>query len=99
MANNILHSSTSDSESKNTSTDSTLFNEKFPFQLRQDFASRITEDESDFFKWKKTNCYDETLCVTFIKKRYGDKSIILKKIVGCYPNVEEEYKSIKWFNF
>nr|EES8018673.1 hypothetical protein [Escherichia coli]EES9694469.1 hypothetical protein [Escherichia coli]EEV4310078.1 hypothetical protein [Escherichia coli]EFM6877031.1 hypothetical protein [Escherichia coli] len=39
--------------SKNTSTDSTLFNEKFPFQLRQDFASRITEDESDFFKWKK----------------------------------------------
>ncbi|EOO0816139.1 hypothetical protein C2M84_RS20330, partial [Escherichia coli] len=25
MANNILHSSTSDSESKNTSTDSTLF--------------------------------------------------------------------------
>ncbi|HFP0864477.1 TPA: hypothetical protein ACHKHA_003477, partial [Escherichia coli] len=26
MANNILHSSTSDSESKNTSTDSTLFN-------------------------------------------------------------------------
>ncbi|EOM2620842.1 hypothetical protein BJH21_002531, partial [Escherichia coli] len=37
MANNILHSSTSDSESKNTSTDSTLFNEKFPFQLRQDF--------------------------------------------------------------
>ncbi|ELO8084714.1 hypothetical protein AB1990_004562 [Escherichia coli] len=53
MANNILHSSTSDSESKNTSTDSTLFNEKFPFQLRQDFASRIIEDESDFFKWKK----------------------------------------------
>ncbi|EEC7443387.1 hypothetical protein ACM5ZR_004228 [Escherichia coli] len=53
MANNILHSSTSDSESKNTSTDSTLFNEKFPFQLRQDFASRITEDESDFLNGKK----------------------------------------------
>ena len=54
---------------------------------------------TDFFKWKKTNCYDETLFVTFIKKRYGDKSIIFKKIVGCYPNVEEEYKNIKWINF
>lgn len=53
----------------------------------------------DFFKWKKTNYYDETLFVKFIKSRYGDESIVFKKIVGCYPDVEEEYKDIKWFNF
>lgn len=53
----------------------------------------------DFLKWKKTNCYDETLFVKFIKSRYGDESIVFKKIVGCYPDVEEEYKDIKWFNF
>lgn len=54
---------------------------------------------TEFFKWKKTNCYNETLFVKFIKNRYGDESITFKKIVGCYPNVEEEYKNIKWFNF
>ncbi|WP_034439019.1 hypothetical protein [Clostridium ihumii] len=54
---------------------------------------------SDFFKWKKKNCYDETLFVKFIKMTYGNDAISLKKIVGCYPDVEEEYKSIKWFNF
>lgn len=53
----------------------------------------------DFFKWKKTNCYDETLFVKFIKKKYGNESIVLEKIVGSYPDVEEEYKNIKWFNF
>ncbi|WP_270942280.1 hypothetical protein [Romboutsia lituseburensis] len=54
---------------------------------------------ADFFKWKKTNRYDETLFVKFIKSIYGDESISLKKIVGCYPDIEEEYKNIKWFNF
>lgn len=54
---------------------------------------------ADFFKWKKTNRYDETLFVKFIKNIYGDESISLKKIVGCYPHIEEEYKNIKWFNF
>ena len=53
----------------------------------------------DFFKWKKKNCYDETLFVKFIKMTYGNDTISFKKIVGCYPDVEEEYKSIKWFNF
>ena len=33
----------------------------------------------DFFKWKKTNCYDETLFVKFIKGKYGEDSIVLKK--------------------
>lgn len=54
---------------------------------------------TEFFKWKKTNCYNETLFVKFIKNRYGYESITFEKIVGCYPNVEEEYKNIKWFNF
>ena len=54
---------------------------------------------TDFFKWKKTNCYDETFFVKFIKNRYGNESIIFNKIVGRYPNLEEEYKNIKWFNF
>ena len=54
---------------------------------------------TDFLKWKKTNCYDETLFVKFIKNKYGGDAIIFKKIVGCCPDVEEEYKNIKWFNF
>lgn len=53
----------------------------------------------DFFKWKKKNRYDETLFVKFIKSVYGDDSIIFKKVVGCYPEIENEYKNIKWFNF
>lgn len=48
---------------------------------------------------EKKNCYDETLFVKFIKMTYGNDAISFKKIVGCYLDVEEEYKSIKWFNF
>lgn len=54
---------------------------------------------ADFFKWKKTYHYDETLFVKFIKDKYGDDSVVFKKIVGCYPEIEDEYKNIKWFNF
>lgn len=53
----------------------------------------------EFFAWKKTNCYDETLFVEFLKKNIGENSIKFIKIVGQYPNIENEYKDIKWFNF
>lgn len=49
---------------------------------------------TDFFKWKKTNAYDGTLFVKYIQKTYGDESITFKKIVGCYPELDEEYKMV-----
>lgn len=66
---------------------------------------------SAFFKWKKTNCYDETLFVSYLKNRLGDSSIFCVKKVGCCggkintttgmieDEIEEQYKDIKWYNF
>lgn len=96
MANNILHSSTSDSESKNTSTDSTLFNEKFPFQLRQDFASRITEDESDFFKWKKIR---ELAFVSNHKEWNKYDLLILKSVneINIHLSSTPYFQPLDWY--
>lgn len=64
----------------------------------------------DFFKWKKTKSYDETLFVKFLRNRFGEESITFVKVVGEYsgePNrifldgkdVTEQYRDIRWFNF
>ena len=65
----------------------------------------------DFFLWKRTNCYDETLFVKFLKRKLGEKSIEYIRVVGCCKgkinqktgliedDIEEEFKNAKWFNF
>lgn len=54
-----------------------------------------------FYKWKRTNCYDEQLFVKFLKEKCGNDSIIFVKNLGWIDeaNIPVEYKSIKWYNF
>lgn len=69
------------------------------YKVNQRILDNLEGILNDFFKWKKTNAYDETLFVIYVKEVYGNESIIFIKIVGHYPEVEKEYKNIKWFNF
>jgi hypothetical protein len=64
-----------------------------------------------FYKWKRTNCYDETLFVKFLRNKFGEKSVEFVKIVGVVggkinqrtgeieDDIEEEYKETKYYNF
>ena len=45
-------------------------------QILNDFDNLIKQ----FFKWKKTNCYDEQLFVKFLQQKYGNNVI---KISYC----------------
>ena len=40
-------------------------------QILNDFDNLIKQ----FFKWKKTNCYDEQLFVKFLQQKYGNNVI------------------------
>jgi hypothetical protein len=62
-------------------------------------------------KWKKTNCYDETLFVKFLRNKFGEKSVEFVKIVGMVydkvnprtgkieDDIEEEYRETRHYNF
>lgn len=54
-----------------------------------------------FFKWKRTNCYNEQLFVKFLQNRCGNESIKLVKNLGWFhaDAIPEEYRNVKWFNF
>lgn len=66
-------------------------------KIINDFDSII----EDFFKWKKTNCYNEQLFVKFIQQKIGNETIQFVKNLGWFDenNIPEEYKNIKWYNF
>lgn len=66
----------------------------------------------EFDNSKNTNCFDETLFVEFIKKKFGNESIEFIKVVGeCNAGdfneeldrfedvIEDEYKNTKKINF
>ena len=66
-------------------------------QILNDFDNLIKQ----FFKWKKTNCYDEQLFVKFLQQKYGNNVIKFIKNLGWFDcnEVPKEYEHIKWFNF
>ena len=54
-----------------------------------------------FFSWKKTNCYNEQLFVEYLRKNFGNESLLFIKNLGWInpDHIPDEYKDIKWFNF
>ncbi|MDI9469565.1 MAG: hypothetical protein QM296_05085 [Bacillota bacterium] len=80
------------------------------YKVSEDIWEQFDTLLDDFFKWKKTKYYDETLFVKFLKNRFGETSISFIRTVGEYAgepnmiiqngkNVTEQYKDIRWFNF
>lgn len=80
------------------------------YQVTEEIEKNLDQLIEDFFKWKKTKHYDETLFVRFLKNQLGDSSITFIKVVGSYAgspdmimqsgkDVTEAYQHIKWFNF
>ncbi len=66
-------------------------------QILKDFDNLIEE----FFKWKKTNCYNEQLFVKFLQIKYGNEKIKFIKNLGWFDsnNKPKEYENVKWYNF
>lgn len=66
-------------------------------QILNDFDNLIEQ----FFKWKKTNSYDEQLFVKFLQQKYGNNAIKFIKNLGQFDcnSIPKEYEGIKWFNF
>lgn len=80
------------------------------YQVSKDIWNHFDELVVDFYKWKKTNRYDEKLFVKYLKSRFSEESINFIKIVGNYegsPNtiwkdgkdITEQYANTKWHNF
>jgi hypothetical protein len=81
------------------------------YKVNNEILNNFDNLIEEFYKWKKTMCYDETLFVKFLKKKLGEDSIEFIKIVGHYSgkinrktgkienDIEEEYKETKWYNF
>jgi hypothetical protein len=81
------------------------------YKVEKEILNNLDELIEEFYKWKKTNCYDETLFVKFLKTKYGENSIEFIKVVGLYcgyinpktgkieNDIKEEYKKTRWYNF
>jgi hypothetical protein len=81
------------------------------YKVDKNILNDLDELLQEFYKWKKTNCYDETLFVKFLKNKFGEKSVEFVKIVGVVggkinqrtgeieDDIEEEYKETKYYNF
>jgi hypothetical protein len=81
------------------------------YKVDKEILNNLDNLIEEFYKWKKTKCYDETLFVKFLKNKFGENSIEFIKIVGLYcgkinqetgkieDEIEEEYKETRWYNF
>lgn len=82
------------------------------YKVKKELLERLDSLCEDFYKWKKTDCFDETLFVKFLKSKYGNDSIEFIKIVGqCGAGdfneeldkfedvIQDEYKNLKWIKF
>lgn len=81
------------------------------YKIDNNILLNLDEHLKNFYKWKKTFCYDETLFVEYIKKHFGENTIVYCQKVGCVgskinqytgkieDDIEEEYKDIQWYNF
>lgn len=45
------------------------------YRVKKEIMENFDKILADFFKWKKTNCYDETLFVKYVKNKFGNDSI------------------------
>lgn len=80
----------------------------FLYKVDKEILENFDELLKKFYSWKKTNIYDETLFVKFLKNRLGKNSIECIKTVGIYEDtmkytkehkIEDEYKDTFWYNF
>jgi hypothetical protein len=81
------------------------------YKVDKEIFNNLDELIERFYKWKKTNCYDETLFVKFLRNRFGENSVEFVKIVGLFGgkinqktgrienDIEEEYQATRWYNF
>jgi hypothetical protein len=81
------------------------------YKVDKNILNDLDELLQEFYKWKRTNCYDETLFVKFLRNKFGEKSVEFVKIVGVVggkinqrtgeieDDIEEEYKETKYYNF
>lgn len=81
------------------------------YEVDREILRNLDDLLGQFYKWKKTNRYDETLFVKFLKLKYGDDSVKFIKIVGVCcgkidqrtgkieDDIEEEYKDVTYYNF
>lgn len=80
------------------------------YKTDKEIMNNLDELIDEFYKWKQTSTFDETLFVKFLKTKYGEKSIEFVKVVDCNSKfnpqtgnievvIEEEYKETRWYNF
>jgi hypothetical protein len=81
------------------------------YEVKKEIIDNLDNLLDEFYKTKKTNCYDETLFVKFLIDKKGEDSICFIKVVGMVggtynPETQtvseefpEEYRNIKWYNF
>jgi hypothetical protein len=81
------------------------------YKVDKNILDDLDELLKQFYKWKRTNCYDETLFVKFLRNKFGEKSVEFVKIVGMAygkinprtggieDDIEEEYRETRYYNF
>jgi hypothetical protein len=81
------------------------------YKVDKNILDDLDELLKQFYKWKRTNCYDETLFVKFLRNKFGEKSVEFVKIVGVVggkinqrtgeieDDIEEEYRETRYYNF
>jgi hypothetical protein len=81
------------------------------YQVDKEILDNFDDLIEEFYKWKETNCYDETLFVKFLRNKFGEKTVEFVKIVGMAcgkvnprtgkieDDIEEEYRETRYYNF
>lgn len=82
------------------------------YKIKKELFEILDSLCDEFFKWKKTDCYDEAAFVKLIKNKYGNDSIEFVKVVGqCNAGefneeldrfedlIQKEYKDSRRINF
>lgn len=70
-------------------------------RVNKEIINNFDELLNQFYKWKKTKCYNEQLFVKFLQDKFGNEAIEFIENLGWLDNnnLPTEYKNIKWYNF
>lgn len=68
------------------------------YHVEKQILDNLEELIGEFYNTKKTNLFNETLFVKFLKKKLGENSIYFVKNVDP-DEIDEEYKGAIWYNF